>query len=129
MFPGVHSAALEEAVAGWWHGGRGRFELVPSQPGAPTPATLVVVFSSLGNGVIRPEFRGSLRPTAGRPAGYDALYVLDPARSWYSQDPGCTWRGFEHFERELRAAIADGGYQHVLMMGDSMGGSGALLFS
>ena len=57
------------------------------------------------------------------------LYVLDPARSWYSQDPGCTWSGFEYFESEISKVVESGGYRHVLMMGDSMGGSGALLFA
>jgi hypothetical protein len=131
---------MEEAVTGWMHGGVGRFELTKSEKhgsgSGDDVATLVVVFSSLGNGVIRPEFRGSLRQTSddndsgsSGDATYDVLYVLDPARSWYYQDPGCSWSGFTHFESEISKVIASGGYKHVLMMGDSMGGSGALLFS
>ena len=136
---GEHAAEMEEAVTSWMHGGLGRFELVESDTATAT-STLVVVFSSLGNGVIRPEFRGSLKPpapgaeenaAAATPvaAEYDVLYVIDPARSWYSQDPRCNWSGFAYFEAEISLRIANGGYNHVLMMGDSMGGSGALLFS
>ena len=37
--------------------------------------------------------------------------------------------GFAYFEAEITRRVVDGGYKHVLMMGDSMGGSAALLFS
>ncbi len=133
---GKYLGSVEEAITSWMHGGIGRLEL-QKMDNEIRVDTLVVVFSSLGNGVIRPEFRGSLKQT-GNASGveteefdtnYDVLYVLDPAKSWYFQDPGCTWTGFEYFESEISNVIAAGGYKHVLMMGDSMGGSGALLFS
>ena len=101
---GEYAAEIEEAVTNWMHGGLGRFELVKGSETdcAGETRTLVVAFSSLGNGVIRPEFRGSLKPaaaaaadseskeTAAVSAEYDVMYVIDPARSWYSQDPSCT---------------------------------------
>lgn len=127
---GKYSAEVEEATTSWMHGGVGRLQLQRKRDGVRVD-TLVVAFSSLGNGVIRPEFRGSLQQTGNDSKGgdYDVLYVLDPARSWYSQDPACTWSGFEYFESEISKVIASGGYKHVFMMGDSMGGSGALLFA
>ena len=97
-------------MTGWFHGGQGRFELVQGTPGAAAPM-VVVVFSSLGNGLIRPEFRGSLLGEAVREAGvaidYDVLFVLDPAMSWYCQDPGCSWAGFGYYQRELRTRLTE----------------------
>ena len=55
--------------------------------------------------------------------------MLDPAYSWYTQDPECNWQGASYYEARLREYIERGGYQRILMLGDSMGGSGALLFS
>jgi hypothetical protein len=52
--------------------------------GSPHATTLVVAFSSLGNGLIRPEFQGSLLKRDAQ-VEYDVLFVLDPACSWYCQ--------------------------------------------
>lgn len=73
------SAKLEEAISGWWHGGIARFEHVPCTIGPSDAKGLVVAFSSLGNGIIRPEFGGTLGAVA---ADYDHLFVMDPAASW-----------------------------------------------
>ena len=77
-----YGAALEEGVTGWWHGGSARFELrlaggghaaqCPADCAEARSSTLVVAFSSLGNGLIRPEFRGTFRDAA---PDCDALYV------------------------------------------------------
>ena len=89
--------------------------------GSDTRATtLVIAFSSLGNGLIRPEFRGSLLPSAGGPVDFDVLFVMDPANSWYCQNPGCTWTGYAYYADELCKRIENGGYQRVLLLGDSM---------
>lgn len=53
----------------------------------------------------------------------------------YQQDPTCKWDGFAFYEKRLIEIIAKGvggkggGYERVLVVGDSMGGAGALLFS
>jgi hypothetical protein len=54
--------------------------------------TLIIVFSSIGGGVIRPEFKGTLRAAAGMCAAgdqsiplFDALHVMDPGLSWFMQ--------------------------------------------
>jgi hypothetical protein len=123
-------ALLEESITCLLHGGKDRFEFVPSPHSNSSIAdvdvsTLVIAFSSMGSGLVRPEFRGSLRNITS----VDKLFVIDPAYSWYMQDPGCSWTGFEFYEHKIKEYIARGGYKRVAMLGDSMGGSAALLFS
>jgi hypothetical protein len=81
------------------------------------------------------------------------LSSQDPAASWWQQDADGGWQGYDWYEQELKSFIKHGHghgdgpgiasasagasassagesvYGRVLMMGDSMGGSGALLFS
>jgi len=116
---------LEEALTKIWHGGPPdqptyRFELVPG-PNPPCD-TLVVAFSSLGDYLIRPEFRKTLQdlPCA-------RLFVMDPSCSWYWNCPNGSWEGFAYYEAQI-ATMAKG-FRRVVMLGDSMGGSGALLYS
>ena len=89
---------------------------------------LVVAFSSLGNGIVRHEFGGSLAKLNNQmDESFDVLFVADPAQSWYQKDDGGGFEGFAQYESRIKAASKP--YRHVSLIGDSMGGSGALLFS
>lgn len=93
---------------------------------------LIVAFSSLGNGLVRHEFGGSLAKNNkqlyedGLYDVYDVLFVSDPSQSWYQKDSFGTFNGFKEYEKRIRAASRP--YERVSCIGDSMGGSGALLF-
>lgn len=56
------------------------------------------------------------------------LHVLDPAYSWFNQDPGCEWKGGEWFEAEIKKRVYESSVERVVFLGDSMGGAGALRF-
>ena len=59
----------------------------------------------------------------------EVLQIIDPAYSWYNQDPSCQWKGGEFFSSEIKKAVRLGGYSNVVFIGDSMGGAAALRFS
>jgi hypothetical protein len=99
-----YRALLEEALTSWWHAGVGRFEmrsLLSAGGGGDTTAggTVIVVCSSLGTGIVRPEWSGTLQQLAlggdqaagGGGGRVDVLHVLDPSSTWWSQDPSCCW--------------------------------------
>ncbi|KAL9185994.1 hypothetical protein ACHAXT_005232 [Thalassiosira profunda] len=93
---------------------------------------LVVAFSSLGNGLVRHEFGGSLAKLnqqlhSNGEEPFDVLFVADPAQSWYQKCSRGHFDGFDEYQRRIRVACQT--YNRVSMVGDSMGGSGALLFS
>eukprot|EP01043_Picozoa_sp_COSAG02_P018008 COSAG02_NODE_829_length_16689_cov_16.659433_5_plen_1004_part_00 len=119
---------LEEALTGWWHAGVSRFELrsLSGGPDDATGGTVVVVCSSLGTGIVRPEWGGTLSQlsleaaAAANTGRIDVLHVIDPSSTWWSQDPGCCWDGFSYYQKEVAARVA--GYDNVLVLGDSMGG-------
>merc|ERR1740139_2018971 len=52
---------------------------------------------------------------------------MDPAFSWYNQDPSCQWQGGDYYTHELKKHLC--GYQRVFFLGDSMGAAAALRFS
>lgn len=56
---------------------------------------------------------------------FDVLYVVDPYRAWY--DGGEVGLMHERYTDRLRQYTEQ--YRHVVMIGDSMGASAALLFS
>jgi hypothetical protein len=134
---GVSTEQLEETFTSWWHAGEGRFAFW--QPGTDDnddndeninalPKKLLVVFSSLGSGIARPEWGGSLsRAAKDLSSSLDILHVLDPAFSWYCQDPSCQWRGGEYYSSQLSEYVRD--YESVMFLGDSMGAAAALRFS
>ena len=118
--------------------------LPPSLPrgsGADEPPDLLVVaFSSLGSGgLARPEWRatlarvceggdGSAASAALVGARITVVHVLDPASSWYSRSFDATsWEGARDYERAVGAAIDASGAVACVLLGDSMGGAGALL--
>lgn len=99
---------------------------------------LIVAFSSLGNGLVRHEFGGSLAQLNKRLLAdcggseddndvFDVLFVADPGQSWYQKDSHGKFDGFGEYEKRIR--VASQPYHRVSLVGDSMGGSGALLFS
>lgn len=45
------------------------------------------------------------------------------------QDPSCRWKGFEYYEGELKRWTVKYPRERILFLGDSMGGTAALLFS
>jgi hypothetical protein len=126
---GISAARLEESFTAWWHAGRGRFEFMKGSAESKEERSrrgLLVVFSSLGSGIARPEWGGSIRGVTKHP-NLDVLHVMDPAFSWYCQDSECEWKGGEYYLRELTRYLAD--YRAVFYLGDSMGAAAALRFS
>ena len=111
---------LEETFTSWWHAGTGRFSLTTNNGSDK----VLVVFSSLGSGIARPEWSGSLKNVISK---MDVLHVLDPSFSWYCQDPQCVWNGGNYYERELTRRLE--GYKAVMFLGDSMGAAASLRFS
>jgi hypothetical protein len=61
------------------------------------------------------------------------LYVVDPSRQWYGATTTTATATasdhppLQHYVSRLQAVTRD--YQHVLMLGDSMGATAALLFA
>ena len=95
---------------------------------------LIVAFSSLGNGLVRHEFLGSLAKINNQLHSdgkdddiFDVLFVADPSQSWYQKDSSGKFDGFTEYEQRIR--VASRPYEKVSCIGDSMGGSGALLFA
>jgi Phytanoyl-CoA dioxygenase (PhyH) len=129
----VRSADLEECFSVWWNASptASRFHLIPSPRVDPdTDRKVLVVFSSLGSGLARPEWYGTLRSVGvydDEIPNFDVLHVMDFAYSWYCQDPTGSWNGGDYYERELQSRLRP--YARVLFLGDSMGGSAALRFS
>ena len=76
---------LEEAVTSWWNGSEnGRVFYSPKHIESSDDTvvdTLLVVFSSLGFGLVRPEWGGTLSQLGVFEKGsrYKVLHVLDPA--------------------------------------------------
>jgi hypothetical protein len=106
-------------------------------PPEPGPVLLVVAFASLGDGIVRLEWRRALRAALDRemanaavPIRVDVLFVADPAVSWYCTDAKGRWDGGRYFEERLARFVARRHcYDGVLLLGDSMGGSAALRFA
>ena len=93
---------------------------------------LVVAFSSLGNGLVRFEFGGSLgqlnrQLQSDNSDTFDVLFVADPSQSWYQKDSHGQFAGFQEYEKRIRLSSLP--YSKISLVGDSMGGSAALLFS
>ena len=97
-------------VRGFWRppaaAGRPPASLSSSScPGAVSgavPPLLVIAFSSLGNGVIRHEWRRALHAAAAAHAWppCDVLFVADPGAVWYCADARARWDGGAHVEVE-----------------------------
>ena len=131
----VPYAEIEECFTLWWNAAPNpsRFHLIAS-PFPPTNGgngllSVIVVFSSLGSGLCRLEWTGTLKAIgiSDQVLHVDVLHVMDFAYSWYCQDPTCTWRGYDYYKNELIERIKP--YNKVFFIGDSMGGSAALRFS
>ena len=58
---------------------------------------------------------------------FDVLFVADPSQSWCQKDDAGHFGGFNQYESRIRAASRP--YSRISLVGDSMGGSAALLFS
>lgn len=76
----------------------------------------------------------------GTPSPFDILYVVDSERSWYTHEDGAKFRDAcnaaevaevnvlgNYYKKELEIALRP--YKDVVMLGDSMGASAALMFS
>ena len=144
------AAKLEDCFTCWWNGsegarmGRFLFHDAEAAEAAASPKdTLLVVFSSLGSGLCRPEWAGTLRQLGvfknTNEASLDSsnkfdervdvVHAMDPAYSWYNQDPECRWEGGDFFEKEIKKMVYAGSYKNVVFIGDSMGGAAALRLS
>ncbi|CAM6122601.1 unnamed protein product [Calypogeia fissa] len=96
---------------------------------------LVVAFGSAPGvpnwGGLLKKVKVSMRQRSILPV-FDILYVVDSARSWYTHDysPQNVNGGKRigsYYRNEVKEAVKD--YKNVIMLGDSMGASGALMFS
>jgi hypothetical protein len=58
---------------------------------------------------------------------FDVLFVADPTQSWYQKDDRGGLNGFAQYSHRIK--VASKSYKHISLIGDSMGGSGALLFA
>lgn len=99
----------------------GYFKLTKGGGDLAPPAQVLVV--ALGSAPGEPNWAGALgrvrrEQGAAAAARWDTCYVVDARRDWYRADG---------FTEMLAAAAA--GYRRVLVVGDSMGGSGALVMS
>jgi hypothetical protein len=67
-----------------------------------------------------------VRDAAADPAhnAFDVLYVVDPYRSWYGGGNDADFGGYAK-----RLAEVTSQYRHVIMMGDSMGATAALMLA
>ncbi|KAI8465784.1 MAG: hypothetical protein J3K34DRAFT_78350 [Monoraphidium minutum] len=89
---------------------------------------LVVAFGSAPG---LPNWGGALRQVEaamekeGNGGTFDTLFVCDPRRDWYGAGDAAAMA--DTYSRRIEAAAAD--YERVLMVGDSMGATAALLFS
>lgn len=54
---------------------------------------------------------------------FDALFIVDPFRSWY----GGGDRRYEDYREPLKEATSK--YEHVILLGDSMGATAALMYA
>ncbi|KAF8072363.1 PPOX1 [Scenedesmus sp. PABB004] len=108
--------------------GPGYFKLQPGPPGPPGCERVLVV--AFGSAPGLPNWGGVMRLVAAaaeapEQRAFDVLYVVDPCRTWYhGGDPAAM---AETYGRRLSAVT--GRYRHVVMVGDSMGATGALLFA
>jgi Leucine-rich repeat (LRR) protein len=60
-----------------------------------------------------------------RDRAFDVLYIVDPSRSWYQG--GCCDDSFDYYRDRLKEYTSR--YRRVVMVGDSMGATAALLFA
>lgn len=107
-------------------------------------APLVIVAFGSAPGV--PNWAGLLRKVRAKmengplPPAFDVLFVVDSTRSWYTHSDltengsengaereGDTGEIGQYYAKELQIVFRE--YERVLMLGDSMGASAALLFS
>ena len=84
---------------------------------------LLVAFAAQGPGM--QQWLAPVLTCRASGLALDALFVADPSNSYYLQDPGGAWDGVRYYERLVARHAA--GYQHVLLIGSSMGASAALL--
>lgn len=100
--------------------------------------TLVVAFSSLGwHGLVRAEWLSTIRATAAAASArhhgvellrFDVAHCVDSSRGWYATDPiSGAYDGGRWWDANLAALC--GRYQHVCLIGESMGGTAALRFA
>eukprot|EP00898_Chlorokybus_atmophyticus_P002308 jgi/Chlat1/3078/Chrsp21S03388 len=113
--PSIGYFKLDAATPGSW-------EKLPSG----NARALVVAFGS-APGV--PNWGGILNCIRKQSSSdaFDVLYVVDPSRTWYTDANESYERLGEYYADRLKAVTSN--YQRVLLLGDSMGASAALLFS
>jgi len=110
----------------------GYFKLQPHTPGAAAEV-LVVAFGSAPGvpnwGKLLDLVRASMSREDGVP--FDTLFVADPFRQWYGAGAGDAaadnGRGLPSSEYRERIGSLAREYRRVLLLGDSMGATGALL--
>lgn len=111
-------------------GGPGYFKLQLGRAASSSDDDERVLVVAFGSAPGLPNWGGVMRQVsaaaeAPEHSNFDVLYVVDPHRSWYcGGDP-------ELMEARYGARLRQytQRYKHVVMVGDSMGATGALLFS
>ncbi|GBF94601.1 hypothetical protein Rsub_06716 [Raphidocelis subcapitata] len=98
---------------------------------APAPSSERVLVVAFGSAPGLPNWGGVLRQVQGSMeadgavSAFDVLFVVDPFRDWYRGGDAAALESTYH----SRLSEAAAGYGRVLMVGDSMGATAALLFS
>ena len=57
----------------------------------------------------------------------DQLFLMDPSQMWYLKGTKRDWKGFEELNEKLKIISEE--YEKVIMIGNCLGATGALLFS
>ncbi|MDP2438476.1 MAG: hypothetical protein Q8P67_22255 [archaeon] len=57
----------------------------------------------------------------------DRLFLTDPSQTWYLRDADGSWNGIESLKSRLRAYRSLKGYRNVVLIGNCLGGTAALL--
>ena len=120
-----NSVVISEIVDGK---GPGYFKLEVGADSGEDKGNKVLVIS-FGSAPGIPNWAGLLKrikSSASVPieADFDVLYVVDPAREWYG---GGDEAAYQYYYERLESVSKK--YLHVIMIGDSMGATAALLFS
>lgn len=128
---GITQGKLEKVFSSWWYAASDRFSFLPGHAtSAEEKSTrkVLVVFSSLDiDGNMVADWSNVIQKAISASPKLDVLQVLDPASSFFCQDPDCEWSGCDYYQSTLEELLQN--YQTVMFVGEGSGASAALQFS
>jgi len=101
-----------------------RWQFTPHEEGRRTKGLIVAFAGGALHLAMIPQ-REFVKSLSDVPT--DKLFLVDPLQSWFLNDPNGEWKGFEYLSEKLSELFQE--YQKVLLIGNCMGASGAMLFS